>query len=195
MTTLNASASRAMLAAGAHAATDVTGFGLLGHAREMARASNVRLRIRASSVPVFDLVRDMVAVGIAPGGTRANAREHEAFTTFAPGVSAETRLILSDAQTLRRSVDRHRTEKRGSAAGRSPRCRPERREDRGDRGGTRHRGRALVGLAHDSAVASSASAVASSNESRSPSALRRVSSAGASRPSRASRRLTSVRWR
>ncbi len=99
MTTLNDTASRAMIAAGAHAATDVTGFGLLGHAREMARASKVRLRIRASSVPVFDLVREMVAVGIAPGGTRANAREHEAFTTYAPGISPETRLLLSDAQT------------------------------------------------------------------------------------------------
>ncbi len=99
MTTLNAAAARAMLAAGVHAATDVTGFGLLGHAREMARASNVRLRFRASRVPVFDLVRDMLAVGIAPGGTRTNAREHEVFTGFAPEVDAQTRLILSDAQT------------------------------------------------------------------------------------------------
>jgi selenide, water dikinase len=99
MTMLNAEASRAMLAAGAHAATDVTGFGLLGHAHEMARASKVRLRIRASSVPVFDLVRDMIAIGIAPGGTRANADEHAAFTTFADAVDPETRLILSDAQT------------------------------------------------------------------------------------------------
>lgn len=99
MTTTNATAARAMLAAGAHAATDVTGYGLLGHAGELMRASNVRLRIRAKSVPVLPLVRDMLAVGIAPGGTRNNAREHEQFTEFAASVSPETRLILSDAQT------------------------------------------------------------------------------------------------
>jgi selenide,water dikinase len=44
-------------------------------------------------------VRDVVAAGISPGGTRANAKEHAAFTAFAPGVDAEMRLILSDAQT------------------------------------------------------------------------------------------------
>ncbi len=99
MTQLNAGASRAMLAAGAHAATDVTGFGLLGHAGEVAQAGGVRIRIVASRIPVLDLVRDMVAVGIAPGGSRDNAREHERFTDFASGISPEQRLILSDAQT------------------------------------------------------------------------------------------------
>jgi selenide,water dikinase len=44
-------------------------------------------------------VRDVVATGISPGGSRANAKEHAAFTEFAPGVDAEMRLILSDAQT------------------------------------------------------------------------------------------------
>ncbi len=99
MTTLNAAASRAMLAAGARAATDVTGFGLLGHAGEMARASKVRIRIHASRVPVFALVREMLGVGIAPSGTRNNAEEHALFTEFAPDVDVETRLLLSDAQT------------------------------------------------------------------------------------------------
>jgi len=96
---LNAAASLAMLEAGAHAATDVTGFGLLGHAREMARASKVRLRFHASAIPVFALVREMVSIGIAPGGTRTNALEHAAFTEFAPEIDGDTRLILSDAQT------------------------------------------------------------------------------------------------
>jgi selenide, water dikinase len=99
MTTLNAAASLAMLDAGTHAATDVTGFGLLGHAREMARASKVRLRFHASAIPVFELVREMVSIGIAPGGTRTNALEHAAFTDFAPEIDGDTRLILSDAQT------------------------------------------------------------------------------------------------
>ena len=99
MTTLNAAASRAMLAAGAHAATDITGFGLLGHAGEMMRASGVRIRIFAKSVPLHPLVRDMLAVGIAPAGTRNNLKEHEQFTEFAHEVVSDTRLILSDAQT------------------------------------------------------------------------------------------------
>ena len=99
MTTLNAAASQAMVAAGAHAATDVTGFGLLGHANELARASGVRLRLRAARIPSFELVRDMLAVGIAPAGTRSNALEHAVFTRFAPEIDPEGRLILSDAQT------------------------------------------------------------------------------------------------
>jgi len=99
MTMSNAAASRAMLAAGAHAATDITGYGLLGHAGEMMRASGVRIRIEARTVPIHPLVRDMLAVGIAPAGSRTNLKEHEQFTEFAGAVSAETRLILSDAQT------------------------------------------------------------------------------------------------
>jgi selenide,water dikinase len=99
MTTLNAAAARAMVGAGVNAATDVTGFGLLGHAHEIARASGARLRIEAASVPIMPLVRDLVARGVTPGGTRRNAAEHAAFTTFAGDVPAELALILSDAQT------------------------------------------------------------------------------------------------
>jgi hypothetical protein len=99
MTRLNAAASAAMLAAGAHAATDVTGFGLLGHAGEIARASGVRLRLSAKLVPVYELARAMLARDIAPGGSRANAAEHATFTEFASGVSDADRLIFSDAQT------------------------------------------------------------------------------------------------
>jgi len=99
MTTLNALAARAMLAARAHAATDVTGYGLLGHAGEIMQASGVRLRLHASDVPVLALVRDMLAVGIAPAGTRNNLKEHEQFTEFGPDITPEMRLILSDAQT------------------------------------------------------------------------------------------------
>jgi selenide,water dikinase len=99
MTTLNAAASRAMLGAGAHAATDVTGFGLLGHAGEMARASRVRLRIVASRVPIFPRVLDLIAVGIVPCGTRKNAKEHASFVEFAQSVPEAVRIALSDAQT------------------------------------------------------------------------------------------------
>jgi selenide,water dikinase len=99
MTTLNAHASRAMLVAGASAATDVTGFGLLGHANEIARASGVRLRIVASLVPVYDLALAMLALGIAPGGSRKNAEEHARFTEFDAAVEPQYRMLFSDAQT------------------------------------------------------------------------------------------------
>ncbi len=99
MTQLNDAASRAMVRAGAHAATDVTGFGLLGHANEMAHASGVRLRISAALVPIYELARDMLALGIAPGGSRKNAEEHARFTTYENGVPDDIRLLFSDAQT------------------------------------------------------------------------------------------------
>ncbi len=99
MTMLNAGAARAMLAANVHAATDVTGFGLLGHAYEMATASGVALRIIASQVPRYELALAMLAAGIAPGGTRDNAAEHAGFTTFAADITQSERLLLSDAQT------------------------------------------------------------------------------------------------
>ncbi len=99
MTTLNDVAARAMLAAGAHAATDVTGFGLLGHAGEVARASGVRLVFDAGAVPLFDRVLELIATDCIPGGTRTNAATDAEFTTFAPGVSEALRIALSDAQT------------------------------------------------------------------------------------------------
>ncbi len=99
MTRLNASAAQAMVGIGVHAATDVTGFGLLGHAHEIARASGVRLRLSAAAIPLFANVRELVRSGVLPGGSRRNAREHAEFTTFGSQIDAELRLILSDAQT------------------------------------------------------------------------------------------------
>ncbi len=99
MTTLNEGAANAMLAAGAHAATDITGFGLLGHGGGMARASNVRLVFDADAVPFMDRVLELIDAGIVPGGTRHNAQTHAEFTDFAPSVGQSVRLGLSDAQT------------------------------------------------------------------------------------------------
>jgi selenide,water dikinase len=99
MTTLNDRASEAMLRAGAHAATDVTGFGLLGHAENVARASGVRLSIDAAAVPFMSGVLDFIAQGIMPGGTQHNAETHAAFTDFTPSVPEAVRVGLSDAQT------------------------------------------------------------------------------------------------
>jgi selenide, water dikinase len=99
MIALNAGAARAMTTVGVDAATDVTGFGLLGHAGEMARASHARLRITASRVPIFPRVLDLIAVGVMPSGTKKNAHEHAAFVEFARTVPEAMRLLLSDAQT------------------------------------------------------------------------------------------------
>jgi selenide, water dikinase len=72
--TLNRAASQAMLAAGAHAATDVTGFGLLGHAAAMARPSEVTFVIHADQVPLLPRALEFLAAGVFPGGLEDNAR-------------------------------------------------------------------------------------------------------------------------
>jgi selenide,water dikinase len=99
MTMLSAGPARAMLAVGVHAATDITGFGLLGHAGEVARASGVCLHIHATSVPVMRGVLKLVEAGVVPGGTITNVKEHAVFTGFASGTSETLRIVLSDAQT------------------------------------------------------------------------------------------------
>ncbi len=72
MTALNLGASRAMLAAGASAATDITGFGLLGHAAEMASNGGVRFRIAAAAVPLLSGAREYARLGLLTGGARRN---------------------------------------------------------------------------------------------------------------------------
>ncbi len=99
MTALNDTAAQAMLAAQAHAATDVTGFGLLGHGGGMARASGLRFVVDASAVPFMDRVLELIDAGIVPGGTRHNAQTHATFTQFANSVPDAVRVGLSDAQT------------------------------------------------------------------------------------------------
>ena len=98
MTTLNAAASRIALAVGARCATDVTGFGLLGHAYHVARASNVTVRIDASVVPLLDGVADALADGAGTGGAERNER----FVADAiqwNGASVQQRACLLDPQT------------------------------------------------------------------------------------------------
>jgi selenide,water dikinase len=72
MTMLNRSASEAMLSAGAHSATDITGFGLAGHALEMAEGSGVTLKLKLADLPVLDGAEELAAAGIAPGGLGTN---------------------------------------------------------------------------------------------------------------------------
>ncbi len=99
MTTLNRGASEAMLAAGASAATDVTGFGLLGHLHEMC-AARLGARIDSSAVPLLARALDLARSGAVPGGTRTNyetARSRG--VSFDAGVEDALRLLLCDAQT------------------------------------------------------------------------------------------------
>jgi selenide, water dikinase len=100
MTTLNDAASAAALEAGAHAMTDVTGFGLLGHLHGLARESSVAAEVVAADVPAIDGVEDLLADDRAvSGGSRRNAGYAAPFTTFADGVPAWRRRLLADATT------------------------------------------------------------------------------------------------
>lgn len=99
MTTLNAGAARAMLAIGVHAATDVTGFGLLGHLHNMATASGVTAAIDADAVPLLPRASELAQRGTVPGGTKRNRESIAAHVTFAPQVPEPLRVLLHDAQT------------------------------------------------------------------------------------------------
>jgi selenide,water dikinase len=98
MTALNRDASRAALAAGATCATDVTGFGLLGHALHIARASDVTLRIEAGAVPVLDGVAGALSDGARTGGAERNERFVDASVEW-NGASPAQRAVLLDPQT------------------------------------------------------------------------------------------------
>jgi selenide,water dikinase len=98
MTTLNRAASEAALAAGAECATDVTGFGLLGHLHKLARASGVTAVLDAAAVPYLDGAREALAAGFVSGGTRRNldwVRPH----LDAGATGEDELLLLADAQT------------------------------------------------------------------------------------------------
>jgi selenide,water dikinase len=99
MTTLNAGAAQAMLAHGAHAATDITGFGLLGHLHSLLRASGVAADLRSADVPLLKLALELASRGAVSGGTRRNAQSVEAAVTFADTVDPVLRIVLADAQT------------------------------------------------------------------------------------------------
>jgi len=99
MATLNKGAKDAALAAGARAATDVTGFGLLGHLHHLASASGLGARIRLRAVPTLDFIRRLATAGLVPGGSRKNLEYVSPHTRFGDDVAEVDRLILADAQT------------------------------------------------------------------------------------------------
>ena len=99
MTTLNGDASQVMARAGAHALTDITGFGLLGHLRNLAAASGVAATIWSDRVPVISAAREYVRQGVAPGGTHANRRFLSRWVEYAEDLDEWEQLLLCDAQT------------------------------------------------------------------------------------------------
>ena len=82
-----------------HALTDVTGFGLIGHARELALASNVGLILNSANIPILEGALDCIRAGYIPGGLIANRDFAECMVTYAETVPAEIRTLLFDPQT------------------------------------------------------------------------------------------------
>jgi selenide, water dikinase len=105
MTTLNRSAAEAMCEIGVNAATDITGFGLLGHLGNILRASSVAFgqplgaTLRYGKVPVFEAVEEFLEAGLCPSGTRRNLDFAAPLTQFADHLGESQRLLLADAQT------------------------------------------------------------------------------------------------
>jgi selenide, water dikinase len=102
MTTLNDKARDTALTVGATCATDVTGFGLLGHLHKLARASGVTAEIDAAAVPYLEAARESVAAGYVSGGTRRNlawVRPHADLSRLEGEAGEQEALLLADAQT------------------------------------------------------------------------------------------------
>jgi selenide, water dikinase len=100
MTTLNKKAAEVISGGFAvHAMTDVTGFGLIGHAREIALASSVSLRFYAKRIPLLDGAMECVRAGHIPGGLKANREFAECVVGYEDEISDEMKTILFDPQT------------------------------------------------------------------------------------------------
>lgn len=99
MTTLNREASIAMLSAGAHACTDITGFGLLGHLVELARSSGTAAELTAGAMPLLPGALRYARLGYVPGGTRTNETSVEPWVEYAGDIDLPTRSLLNDPQT------------------------------------------------------------------------------------------------
>ncbi len=99
MRQLNRAGAEVMAEAGVKSATDITGFGLMGHMLGMLKASGVAAAIRLSDVPLLPGVRDLAERGVVPGGTRNNLDAFDSEIAWGPGITDEDKLILCDAQT------------------------------------------------------------------------------------------------
>jgi selenide,water dikinase len=99
MVALNRDAKDAAVAAGVRAATDVTGFGLLGHLRNLLVGSRLAARVFAAAVPRLPFVLSLVEEGLVPGGSKRNLAWVGAHARFDPAIREAERLLLADAQT------------------------------------------------------------------------------------------------
>ena len=99
MTRLNKSAAAAAQQAGAHAMTDITGYGLIGHGQEMARLSGVNLRISTSTLPWLPGAMKHAENDVFPGGMGRNREYFESFVSFGESVSEPMRKLLFDPET------------------------------------------------------------------------------------------------
>ena len=99
MLRLNRYAAEAMVSAGAHAATDVTGFGIVGHLMTMMRASNTTGRLMRSALPVLPGVVELLEDEVAPGGTHRNLESCAESVSWSDGVTEIDKLLMCDPQT------------------------------------------------------------------------------------------------
>lgn len=99
MAALNGRAAEIMIETGVSTATDITGFGLIGHLSEVLAASGCRARIHAGRVPFFDEAVRLAKNGIAPGGTFANMKNYERYVKWTEGAGDFEKVLLNDAQT------------------------------------------------------------------------------------------------
>jgi selenide, water dikinase len=99
MKTLNRDAARILSESGSHALTDVTGYGLMGHLRNILTASGVGAQVWADRVPIIKAARTYVEKGIAPGGTHHNRKFISQWVSYDDSVTETEQLLLCDAQT------------------------------------------------------------------------------------------------
>jgi selenium donor protein len=99
MAMLNKRAGEIMLEVGVSTATDITGFGLIGHLIEVLTASNCSARLHVRRVPFFEEAATIAGMGMIPGGTRANQKSYDPFVEWSSEVSLTDRVLMNDAQT------------------------------------------------------------------------------------------------
>ena len=99
MATLNRRASEIMIKVGVSTATDITGFGLIGHLNEVLSASKCRARLHSGSIPFFDEAVRLVKENVVPGGTLGNFKIYNTYVSWAGDVSEQEQILMNDAQT------------------------------------------------------------------------------------------------
>ncbi len=99
MAALNRRASEIMLEVGVSTATDITGFGLIGHLNEVLSASGCRANLRAGSVPFFEEAVRLAGMNKVPGGTMANFRNYSPYVMYHGSVPDTVKVLMNDAQT------------------------------------------------------------------------------------------------